>query len=170
MQDSTSRTISSRLAAHRNDADRDDKLVQLFECFAHPICAPGGDGTDKSFSSAPLFDPARALIVERRSAGNLTRVGDDFLNEATLTRELERWDNPTMVVTLDAKRRLTVPVALAPAKPGDYFDAHFDAEEDAIVFRRLARRESWLAVLKACPVSPDDVPPRRRTPAKRRKL
>ena len=32
-----------------------------------------------------------------------------------------------MVVTLDAKRRLTVPAALAPAKPGDYFDAHFDA-------------------------------------------
>jgi len=81
-----------------------------------------------------------------------------------------RWDNPTMVVTLDAKRRLTVPAALAPAKPGDYFDAHFDAEEDAIVFRRLAGRESWLAVLKACPVSPDDVPPRRRTPAKRRTL
>jgi hypothetical protein len=81
-----------------------------------------------------------------------------------------RWDNPTMIVTLDAKRRLTVPAALAPAKPGDYFNAHFDAEEDAIVFRRLAGRESWLAVLKACPVSPDDVPPRRRTPAKRRKL
>jgi len=80
------------------------------------------------------------------------------------------WDNPTVVVTLDAKRRLTVPAALAPAKPGDYFDAQFDAEEDAIVFRRLGRRESWLAVLKACPVSPDDVPRRRRAPAKRRKL
>jgi hypothetical protein len=80
------------------------------------------------------------------------------------------WDNPTMVVTLDAKRRLTVPAALAPAKPGDYFDAHFDAEEDAIVFRRLAGRESWLSVLKECPVSPDDVPPRRRAPSKRRKL
>jgi len=75
-----------------------------------------------------------------------------------------------VVVTLDAKRRLTVPAALAPAKPGDYFDAQFDAEEDAIVFRRLGRRESWLAVLKACPVSPDDVPRRRRAPAKRRKL
>src|ERR671934_244006 len=43
-----------------------------------------------------------------------------------------------MVITLDAKRRLTVPAALAPAKPGDYFDAHFDAEEDAIVFAQLA--------------------------------
>ena len=28
--------------------------------------------------------------------------------------------------------------ALAPAKPGDYFDARFDPEEDAIVFRRPA--------------------------------
>ena len=81
-----------------------------------------------------------------------------------------QWDNPTMVVTLDAKRRLTVPAALAPAKPGDYFDAHFDAEEDAIVFRRLSGGENWLAVLKECPVSPDDVPPRRRAPSKRRKL
>ena len=80
------------------------------------------------------------------------------------------WDNPTMIVTLDAKRRLTVPAALAPAKPGDYFDAHFDAEEDAIVFRRLGGRENWLAVLKECPVSPDDVPPRRRERPKRRKL
>lgn len=75
-----------------------------------------------------------------------------------------------MVVTLDAKRRLTVPVALAPAQPGDYFDAHFDVDEDAIVFRRLGGRESWLAVMKECPVSLDDVPPRRREPAKRRKL
>ena len=80
------------------------------------------------------------------------------------------WDNPTMVITLDAKRRLTVPVSLAPAKPGDYFDARFDPEEDAIIFRRLNSDESWLRVMKECPVSPDDVPPRRRTPAKRRKL
>jgi hypothetical protein len=33
-----------------------------------------------------------------------------------------------------------------------------DAEEDAIVFRRLGRRENWLAVTKECPVSPDDMP------------
>jgi len=38
-----------------------------------------------------------------------------------------------MVVTLDSKRRLTVPAALAPTSPGGYFDARFDAEEDAIV-------------------------------------
>jgi hypothetical protein len=90
--------------------------------------------------------------------------------EDELTDESGGWDNPTMVVTLDAKRRLTVPAALAPAKPGDYFDAHFDAEEDAIVFRRLGGRENWLAVLKDCPVSLDDVPPRRRERPKRRKL
>jgi hypothetical protein len=75
-----------------------------------------------------------------------------------------------MIVTLDAKRRLTVPTSLAPAAPGDYFEAHFDAEEDTLVFRRLAGKENWLAVLKACPVSPDDVPPRRREPARHRKL
>ena len=75
-----------------------------------------------------------------------------------------------MIVTLDAKRRLTVPAALAPASPGDYFDAQFDPEEDAIVFRRLAGREDWLAVLKECPVSMDDVPTRRRAPARRRAL
>jgi len=75
-----------------------------------------------------------------------------------------------MIVTLDAKRRLTVPAGLAPASPGDYFEVHFDAEEDSLVFRRLAGKERWLAVMKACPVSPDDVPPRRRAPARRRKL
>src|SRR5947207_15690095 len=80
------------------------------------------------------------------------------------------WDNPTMIVSLDAKRRLTVPAGLAPASPGDYFDARFDAEEDALVFRRLPRKESWLAVLKACPISPDDVPRRRRAAARRREL
>ena len=75
-----------------------------------------------------------------------------------------------MIVTMDAKRRLTVPASLAHASPGDYFDARFDAEEDALVFRRLPGKESWLTVLKACPVSPDDVQRRRRAPARRRKL
>jgi hypothetical protein len=37
-----------------------------------------------------------------------------------------------MIVTLDSKRRLTVPASLAPASPGEYFDARFDPEEDAI--------------------------------------
>jgi hypothetical protein len=53
-----------------------------------------------------------------------------------------------------------VPDAVAPAAPGDYFEARFDVEEDELVFRRIAGRENWLDVLKACPVSPDDVPQR----------
>jgi len=75
-----------------------------------------------------------------------------------------------MIVTLDAKRRLTVPAALAPAAPGEYFDASFDADEDAIVFRRLPARGDWLTILAECPVSMDDLPARRREPARRRKL
>ena len=67
-----------------------------------------------------------------------------------------------MVITLDAKRRLTVPAGLAPAKPGDVFEAVFDPDEDAIVFRRLSRNANWLAVLEDCPVPMDDLPPRRR--------
>jgi hypothetical protein len=67
-----------------------------------------------------------------------------------------------MLVTLDEKRRLTVPMALAPAKPGEHFEANFDAEEDAFVFRRIAAKPDWLEVLKQCPVSLDDLPPRRR--------
>lgn len=81
-----------------------------------------------------------------------------------------RWDNPTMILTLDAKRRLTVPANLAPAEPGDHFIAEFDPEEDAIVFRRLARRADWLAVLRACPVEMDDVPLRSRQLPKHRRL
>jgi hypothetical protein len=57
-----------------------------------------------------------------------------------------------MVVTLDTKRRLTVPAALAPAKPGDDFDAPRCGGKRHL-FRRLGGRESWLAVMKACPVS-----------------
>ena len=75
-----------------------------------------------------------------------------------------------MVVTLDAKRRLTVPSSLVPAAPGDHFEVRFDPEEDEIVFRRIGGKESWLDVLKACPVSMDDVPPRRVEYARRRKI
>jgi hypothetical protein len=75
-----------------------------------------------------------------------------------------------MFVTLDSKRRLTVPVALAPATPGDTFEVEFDAEEDTLVFRRLAKADDWLAVLRACPVDMSDLPPRRTAPARRRKL
>jgi hypothetical protein len=75
-----------------------------------------------------------------------------------------------MIVTLDDKRRLTVPAALAPTTPGDAFDARFDEEEDALVFRRVKRRRRWLDVLKACPVPMDDLPPRSREYPRRRKL
>lgn len=67
-----------------------------------------------------------------------------------------------MIVTLDEKRRLTVPAALAPANPGDAFDAQYNVNEDAIVFRRIKRGKSWLSVMKACPVPLDKRPRRSR--------
>ena len=66
-----------------------------------------------------------------------------------------------MIVTLDSKRRLTVPADL-PVKPGDHFLVDFDAEEDALMCRRIASKPNWLKALKACPVAMDDLPPRRR--------
>lgn len=107
------------------------------------------------------LDGQRFLMVRDDDA---LRVASQVVVELNFAEEVKA------KVTLDAKRRLTVPAALAPAQPGDYFDARFDAEEDTLVFRRLAGREDWLAVLKACPVGPDDVPPHRREPARRRKL
>ena len=80
------------------------------------------------------------------------------------------WDNPTMIVTLDAKRRVSIPVALAPAAPGDQFEASFDAEDDVVILRRIAAKSDWLTVLKACPVPMDDLPPRRRELPKTLKL
>jgi hypothetical protein len=67
-----------------------------------------------------------------------------------------------VIVTLDSKRRLSLPKKLVPAIPGDAFDAVFDAEEDAVIFRRIHRGKDWLAVLKACPVPMDDLPARPR--------
>lgn len=75
-----------------------------------------------------------------------------------------------MILTLDDKRRLTVPASLAPAKPGDHFKAEFDPEEDVIVFRRVAKKDNWLEVLKECPADMADLPLRRREYPKRRKL
>ena len=75
-----------------------------------------------------------------------------------------------MVVTLDEKRRLRVPVALAPASPGDAFEVRFDEDEDAIVFRRIKRGKRWLDVLKACPVPMDDLPSRSREYPRKPKL
>ena len=75
-----------------------------------------------------------------------------------------------MIVTLDAKRRVSIPTTLAPASPGDQFDATFDADEDTVVLRRIKRKANWLEVWKACPVPMDDLPPRSRELPKKRLL
>jgi hypothetical protein len=75
-----------------------------------------------------------------------------------------------MILTLDSKRRLTLPASLIAAKPGQTFDAHFDADEDALIFRRMPEKEDWLEVLAECPVPMDDVPGRRREPPRKRRL
>jgi hypothetical protein len=67
-----------------------------------------------------------------------------------------------MIVTLDAKRRFSLPTALAPASPGDQFDATFDAEEDTVTLRRVKRKSNWLEIWKKCPVPMDDLPSRNR--------
>jgi hypothetical protein len=76
-----------------------------------------------------------------------------------------------MILRLDAKRRLTLPAAFASSRPGDHFSVEFDAEEDALICRRLARGDDdWLGVLRQCPLAMDDLPPRRREYARRRRL
>lgn len=75
-----------------------------------------------------------------------------------------------MIVTLDSKRRITLPAALLAARPGQSFDARFDADEDALIFRRLPEKEDWLEVLAQCPVAMDDLPVRRREPPRMRAL
>ncbi|MGI8602043.1 MAG: hypothetical protein ACR2OZ_03490 [Verrucomicrobiales bacterium] len=75
-----------------------------------------------------------------------------------------------MIVTLDAKRRVSIPTSLAPARPGDQFDATFDADEDTVILRRLKRKSNWLEVWKQCPVPMDDLPPRSRELPKKLKL
>ena len=48
-----------------------------------------------------------------------------------------------MIVTLDAKRRVSIPAALAPAVPGDRFEASFDAEDDTVLLQHLAKSAAW---------------------------
>ena len=67
-----------------------------------------------------------------------------------------------MIVTLDAKRRVSIPSALAPAAPVDQFEATFDAEEDTVILRRVTRKPNWLAAWKKCPVPMDNLPRRSR--------
>jgi len=75
-----------------------------------------------------------------------------------------------MIVTLDSKRRLTVAAALAPASPGDCFDARFDPDEDTIILRRIQRKANWLDTWRKCPVPLEDIPPRSRELPKKVKL
>jgi len=75
-----------------------------------------------------------------------------------------------MIVTLDSKRRLSIPTALAPASPGDQFDATFDAAENTVTLRRIKREVNWLAVWKTCPIPMDDLPQRGQQLPKKVKL
>jgi bifunctional DNA-binding transcriptional regulator/antitoxin component of YhaV-PrlF toxin-antitoxin module len=76
-----------------------------------------------------------------------------------------------VILTLDSKRRLTVPAALAKTSPGDVFEAVYDEQEDEIILRRVKRKkESWLEVLKQCPVPMDDLPARSREYPKKLRL
>jgi bifunctional DNA-binding transcriptional regulator/antitoxin component of YhaV-PrlF toxin-antitoxin module len=75
-----------------------------------------------------------------------------------------------MIVTLDSKRRLTVPKALVKTRPGEHFEALYDEDEDKIVLRRVKRKLNWLEVWKQCPVPMNDIPPRSRELPKEIKL
>ncbi|HEY7299916.1 MAG TPA: hypothetical protein VH684_18570 [Xanthobacteraceae bacterium] len=75
-----------------------------------------------------------------------------------------------MIVTLDAKRRVSIPAALMPASPGDQFDASFDPDEDVVILCRVKRKSNWLDVWRQCPFPMDDLPPRSRQLAKKPKL
>ena len=81
------------------------------------------------------------------------------------------WDGPTMLIKMDQKRRLTVPVGLAQSvKPGDSFEATFDAEEGELTFRRINPKADWIEIFKQCPVPMDDLPPRSREYPKKLRL
>jgi len=67
-----------------------------------------------------------------------------------------------MLITMDAKRRLTVPAVAEDFRPGDTFEARFDLEESEIVFRKINTRESWVDVMMRCPVPIDDLSARSR--------
>ncbi len=116
----------------------------------------------------------KRLWLSKHTLGCLADTRRDPEAAKRMRRPLDKipslWDNPTMIVKLDSKRRLTLPAALMPAQPGQSFDVRFDADEDALIVRRLPEREDWLQVLAECPVPMDDLPPCRRELPKKRKL
>ena len=75
-----------------------------------------------------------------------------------------------MVVTLDSKRRVTISAAVAPASPGDQFEAKFDPDEDQVILKRIKRRTKWMEIWKQCPVLMDELPARSRELPKKPKL
>jgi hypothetical protein len=75
-----------------------------------------------------------------------------------------------VIATLDAKCRVSIPAALAPATPGDQLDASFDADEDLVILRRVQRKSNWLEVWKQCPMPVDDLSPRSREMPRKLKL
>ena len=73
----------------------------------------------------------------------------------------------------DARCQATVDDSHRPRTGGGgrRLEAIYDEDEDEIVLRRVKRkRESWLEVLKQCPVPMEDLPPRRRDYPKKLKL
>ncbi len=144
--------------------------VELLARYRRHLRAAGPGRLRKSGLRAAAHALERRSGLEGAPVGLLPLGSRAAADMAPPLTGLSLWDNPTVIVTLDEKRRLTIPVALAPAVPGDAFDASFDEEEDAIVFRRVKRGRSWLDVLKACPVPMEDLPPRSREYPKRRKL
>lgn len=67
-----------------------------------------------------------------------------------------------MIVTVDENHRLKVPAAVCETDAGEQFDAFFDHEQAAIVFRRIAPSGDWFDVMRSCPLDMDDLPPRGR--------
>jgi hypothetical protein len=66
----------------------------------------------------------------------------DYLLARSTTWCGDERDNPTMIVTLDSKRRLIIPASLAPASPGEYFDARFDPRKTPSSFGASPARKT----------------------------
>ena len=107
------------------------------------------------------FMPVGAAIAYNYVGGSFDPANPDLIHRPTgITDQVTAYIDGSSV---SAGGNVVVTAGYtAPTVPGDYFEAKFDAEEDTLVFRRIATNKDWLAVLKECTVSMDDVPPRRR--------
>ena len=127
-------------------------------------CAIVAASAQRQFAGMKTVDSSLVALPDAEG-WHCARRGGDYVDNSRHSGII-----PPMILTLDAKRRLTLPTNLLPAQPGDNFDAVFDPEEDAVIFRRLSKNTNWLTILKDCPVKMDDLPPRRREFPKRLKL